>query len=135
MNLSIIHKFIEDQSKVNDILCDRLQVPRGVKAHDWAMESGSYRNAYEKSHFARKFYIHGFGIEYEDENIYIDYDYGQTVSLGGFDEWRIYIYLTAGDPNKWDKNRSLQKSIYTWLEELSEGKVIKRLDSLYYFAS
>ena len=132
MNLSIIRSFIKDQVYVDNILRDKLKIPFNVTGPLWSSKISEIQQAYDKAPFAKKFYLHGFGVEYEDENVFIDYDYGDVVSLGGFDEWRIYMYLTKGDPIKWDNTRSLQKSISIWFEEMKSNKTINMQRSLYY---
>ena len=134
MNLSIIRGFISDQKYVDNVLRGKFKTQQNITGPIWAKQFAILQQAYDKEPFAKKFYMHGFGIEYEDENVYIDYDYGTNVSLGGFDEWRIYMYITKGDPIKWDSTKALQKSIGVWFKDLVANKIISYQHPLYYLA-
>lgn len=98
MNLSIIGDFIKDQRYVVNILREKFSISLNIRGPTWVQQYSIIKQAYDKAPFAKTFYVHGFVIEYEDENVYIDFDYGVDISLGGFDEWTIYMYITKGDP-------------------------------------
>jgi hypothetical protein len=99
MNRSVLNSFIADQRKAKAIVSANLEVPQDIRAFEWALQHSEIRDAYNASPFAEIFRPHGYGLELKIGNLYIDFDYSETGRADGFDAWRIFVYLTAGQFN------------------------------------
>ena len=135
MHIETIHKFIANQGYVIGILRKNFNLPDGVTGRDWANVYKQVKAKYEKNPFAKQFYIHGYGLEYEDDKVYIDFDFGSNGRYDGFDEWRIFMYVTRGKPNEVDPGRKIQNEIEDWFKTAVQNGVIYRDYPLYYLKS
>ena len=86
------------------------------------------------SPFADTFRPHGYGLELQIGDLYIDYDYSQTGRADGFDSWRIFVYLMAGQFDNRGQDKYISDQIDNWIETLLLGRATQKLDNLYYFA-
>ena len=58
---------------------------------------GWSQNQYEKDEFKNeqniKIFPHGFGLSYQDEDVYIDFDFGEHGESNGFDVNRLWFFI------------------------------------------
>ena len=137
MNIGIIRAFIADQRVAKSIVFQELGVPPDIKAIEWSMRHSAIMAKYQEKPFADVFYPHGYGLELQIGDRYIDFDYSREGRQNGFDEWRIFVYLIGGWPYN-DSHPSddlLNERVRNWFEKLEAEKRIERLDNLYYFTS
>jgi hypothetical protein len=90
--LEIINRFIRDQRYVVNLLYHSYGIAPNIKALEWALISSRVKNLHNDKPIATIFRNHGYGIEFKDEQVHIDYDYSITGRLDGFDAWWLYIY-------------------------------------------
>ncbi|OVE76073.1 hypothetical protein BVX97_02265 [bacterium E08(2017)] len=134
MNLSIIDSFIIDQRKAKELLHEKLGVSPDIKAIDWVNSYSDVMEKYKNNPFAITFYPHGFGLELAVGDLYIDYDYSKEGLPDGFDAWRLYVYIMAGDFNNNGPDDYFCHRVLEWFRKLeSDGKVVQH-DNLYYLA-
>ena len=132
MNESILLAFIADQRKAKRIVADRLGLLENIPALDWVDRYTEILCKYEAQPFADVFVPHGFGLELKMGEFYIDYDYSKTGRPDGFDAWRIYVYLMAGNYDNNGPDNYFCNRVFQWIDELARsGRLIKE-DSLYY---
>ena len=113
----------------------RLDVPLLISGQEGVAISREIINRYHDSPFAKTFKVHGYGIEFEDDNVFIDFDYNVISQLdSGFDDWRIYYYLCNGDVEKWDKSNLLQDNIRIWFQEMERDGIIQKKNNLFYLS-
>ena len=132
MNESILLAFIADQRKAKRIVADRLGLLEDIPALHWVDRYMEIMCKYEAQPFADVFAPHGFGLELKIGEFYIDYDYSRTGQPDGFDAWRIYVYLMAGNYDNNGPDKHFCDRVFQWIDELAQsGRLIKE-DSLYY---
>lgn len=134
MNLAIIRSFIADQIRAKEIVCQRYGVAPNTKAMEWVAVRESIREEYQSNPFADKFYPHGCGLEIAVDGLYIDFDYSREGYADGFDAWRLYVYLMAGDFNNNGPDNYICDRVFDWFEGLVTEGTIVQLDNLYYLS-
>ena len=132
MNHSLLNAFIADQRKAKAIVSEKLNIPQDIRAVDWASRLTEIRDAYNASPFAEIFSPHGYGLELKIGDLYIDYDYSETGRADGFDAWRIFVYLTAGQFDNNGPDEYLSDRIDEWFREMIDSGYLIRGDNLYY---
>ncbi len=135
LNSSILLAFIADQRKAKRIIADRLGILENIPALHWVDRYAEMMCKYEAQPFADVFRPHGFGLELKMGDFYIDYDYSKTGRPDGFDAWRIFVYLTAGDYDNNGPDKHLCDRVFRWMEQLTQSGAVIREDSLCYLAS
>jgi hypothetical protein len=133
MNLSIITSFIRDQRRARQIVFEKLEVPVDIPALEWAMQFREVQNKYQVCPFADIFRPHGYGLELQMGDLYIDFDYSEQGRADGFDSWRIFTYLMAGDYDNNGSDVHICDRVFDWISTLDRAGRIQRLDNLYYF--
>ena len=133
MNRSLINAFLADQRKAKSIVASRLNIEPNIKALEWASRLSQIRDAYNADPFADIFKPHGFGLELQIGDLYVDYDYSETGRADGFDAWRILVHITAGRYDNNGPDKHLSDRIDAWFSELTQTGQIAKLDNLYYF--
>jgi hypothetical protein len=118
-----LSKKLTDCLKVNN-LCDR-----GERRERKIFLKG------ECNKYSLKYYFHGIGCHIETTTIEIDFDFGDNCSLGGFDIWRLWCFIS-------DNNLSKKFNIFkdkVFLEkillELEKNNQIVKCKELYYLSS
>ena len=104
-------------------------------AVEWATRFPEIRDAYNENPFAEIFSPHGFGLELKIGDLYIDYDYSQTGRPDGFDAWRIFVYVTAGEYDNNGPDKYFCDRIFQWFGEMVQSGYIVQLDNLHYINS
>ncbi len=132
MNCSILDAFIADQRRAKSIVADKLGVPVDIPALEWSLRHNEICEAYASKPFADAFTPHGYGLEFQTGDLYIDYDYSERGRPDGFDAWRIFVYLLAGDYDCNGPDDHLQERVSRWFETLVRTRKIEQLDNLYY---
>ena len=133
MNLAILHAFIADQRKAKDLVAKQLNLPPDIPAIEWADQYSNILKQFAARPFADVFIPHGFGLELRIGDFYIDFDYSKEGRPDGFDEWRIFVYITAGKYDNRGPDQYLRDRIFDWFVELRQsGKVTQHSDNLYY---
>ena len=132
MNRSILNAFLADQRTAKSIVAAQLNIPLDIPALEWAARLTEVLEAYTASPFAHIFKPHGFGLELRIGDLYIDYDYSESGRPDGFDAWRLFVYLTAGDYDNNGPDLHLSDRIDEWFDkQVTDAKFVK-LDNLYY---
>lgn len=134
LNLSIINSFVTDQRRAKQIVSEKLGVPVDIAALHWASLHRKVRDAYDASPFADIFRPHGYGLELQIAELYIDYDYSETGRADGFDAWRIFTWFMAGQFDNRSQDKYILDQIHNWIESLALAGRIQKLDNLYYYA-
>ncbi|MCU0719350.1 MAG: hypothetical protein MUC83_06585 [Pirellula sp.] len=135
MNTSILHAFLADQRTAKRLVSEKLGVPEDIRAFDWATRYTEVRKAYDEFPFADVFRIHGYGVEVQIGDFYIDFDYSQDGLADGFDSWRIFVYMMAGRFDNRGSDKHISDRIDSWFDELNQQGRIKKLDNLYYLTN
>ncbi|MDB4786701.1 MAG: hypothetical protein P8M30_19855 [Planctomycetaceae bacterium] len=135
MNLSILKAFITDQRQAKSIVNAKLNIPEDITAMDWAESYCNIRDAYNSAPFAEIFMPHGYGLEIKIGDLYIDYDYSKTGRADGFDDWRIFVFMMAGQFDNNGPDKHIADRVYEWFRELVESKYLVKKDNLYYINS
>jgi hypothetical protein len=134
MNLSIINSFVADQRRAKQIVSEKLGVPEDIPALQWASLYTRISHAYEASPFADVFRPHGYGLELQIGELYIDYDYSKTGRGDGFDAWRVFAWMMAGQFDNRSQDKYISDRIHDWIGSLAQAGRVQKLDNLYYFA-
>lgn len=132
MNRSILKAFVVDQRKAKEIVSAKLGIPEDIRALEWSLRHREITDAYNAAPFAEIFKPHGYGLELKIGDLYIDYDYSETGRADGFDAWRIFVYLTAGQFDNNGPDEHLSDRIDEWFSEMIDSGYIIRGDNLYY---
>jgi hypothetical protein len=132
MNRSILNAFLADQRTAKSIVASKLNVPEDVAAVEWALRHAEIRDAYQANPFADIFSPHGFGLELKIGDLYIDYDYSETGRPDGFDDWRLFVYLTAGQFDNNEASGDVSVRVREWVNEMARLGYFVHLDNLYY---
>ena len=135
MNISIISAFIADQRKAKQIVSAKLGVPEDIHAMEWATRYSDIRKRYDASPFADIFEMHGYGLELQVGDLYIDFDYSERGCADGFDSWRIFVYVMAGKFDNRGLDKHISDRIDDWFDDLISAGRIAELDNLYYLTS
>ena len=135
MNTSILHAFLADQRTAKRLISEKLGVPKDIRASDWATRYPELRKAYDVLPFADVFRIHGYGLEIQIGDFYVDFDYSRDGLADGFDSWRIFLYLMAGRFDNRGSDKHISDRIDSWFDELIRQGRIKKLDNLYYLTN
>ncbi len=133
MNISIINSFLSDQRQAKQIVSQKLGVDVNIPALDWSLQHLQICEAYDASPFADIFRPHGYGLELQIGDLYIDFDYSRTGRPDGFDSWRIFIYSMAGHFDNRGPDKYTSDRIDNWIKSLALDGRIQQLDNLYYF--
>lgn len=134
MNIwEVIAAFIYDQQYV----MRRLQSVYGwgpnIKAFDWCHNYELQKAAHDANPIAKTFYMHGFGLEFKDEIVNIDFDFCISGREGGFDAWRLYLYCKE-HPNLNSVLKEHLEFIHA-LDALYDAGTLERVESLYFLPS
>lgn len=132
MNLSILKAFIADQREAKAIVSEKLNVPEDLRAYEWATRFSEIRAAYHARPFADIFKPHGYGLELKIGDLSIDYDYSESGRADGFDAWRIFTYITAGEFDCNGPDDLISERVDRWFEKLLSAGKIYRADNLFY---
>lgn len=132
MNTSILNTFLADQRRAKRLVSDKLGIPENTRALDWAIRSREVRTTYDACPFASVFRIHGYGLEIQVDDLYIDFDYSEQGLADGFDSWRIFVYIMAGRFDNRGIDKQISDRVDKWFDELIQLGRIERLDNLYY---
>ncbi len=135
MNTSILNAFLADQRKAKRLVSDKLRTPEDIRALDWATRYAELRKAYDACPFADVFRIHGYGLEIQVGDLYIDYDYSENSLADGFDSWRIFVYIMTGRFDNRGSDKHISDRVDNWFDELIKHGRIEKLDNLYYLAN
>ena len=132
MNTSILNAFLADQRRAKRLVSIKLGIPEDIRALDWATRHAELRRSYDACPFAEIFRIHGYGLEIQVGDLYIDYDYSENGSADGFDSWRIFVYMMAGRFDNTGSDKHISDRVGNWFDELIQRGRIEKLDNLYY---
>jgi hypothetical protein len=132
MNRSILRAFLADQRTAKAIVSENLGIPQDICALEWASRLSEIRNGYNASPFAEVFTPHGYGLELKVGDLYIDYDYSTTGRADGFDAWRIFVYLTAGEYDNNGPDNHLADRVFAWFRQMIDSGYLVHGDNLYY---
>ena len=132
MNTSILNTFLADQRKAKRLVSVKLGIPEDIRALDWATRYGELRKSYDACPFANVFRIHGYGLEIQVDDLYIDFDYSEQGLANGFDSWRIFVYIMAGRFDNRGADKHVSDRVDKWFDELIQLSRIEKLDNLYY---
>lgn len=132
VNHSILNAFLKDQRYAKSIVASHLNIRQDTTALDWATRLAEIRAAYQLDPFADVFKPHGYGLELQIGNLYIDYDYSESGRPDGFDAWRIFVYITAGKFDNTGADKHITERVHSWFDELIQTGQIAKLDNLYY---
>jgi hypothetical protein len=132
LNTSILLAFIADQRKAKHIVADRLGIIVDLPSQHWVDRYPEIICKYNSQPFADVFTPHGHGLELKIGDFYIDYDYSRTGRPDGFDAWRIFVYLMAGQYDNNGPDKHFFDRVLQWIDQLAKsGKLIEE-DYLYY---
>jgi len=91
---NILELFNNTQKKVINNLKTLWGMETPMTGDDWIVWS---QNQYEKDRFINeqniKIFPHGFGLSYQDEDVCIDFDFGEHGEFNGFDVSRLWFFL------------------------------------------
>lgn len=135
MNISILNAFIADQRKAKAIVSKHLDVPENIPAIDWTRQYSSVQKKFAEKPFADVFVPHGYGLELKIGELYIDYDYSTEGRADGFDAWRLFVYVTAGEFDNRGPDKHLRDRVFGWVDELHSSGRLTHPDNLYYVAN
>lgn len=135
MNISILKTFLADQRRAKRLVSEKLGIPENIRALEWAIRSRELRKSYDACPFASVFRIHGYGLEIEVDDLYIDFDYSEQGLADGFDSWRIFVYIMAGQFDNRGTDKHISDRIDKWFDELIQLGRIEKLDNLYYLTN
>jgi hypothetical protein len=135
LNRSILNAFLADQRKAKSIVSAKLNVAQDMPGREWGSRYTEIRDAYNANPFAEIFSPHGYGLELKVGDLYIDYDYSETGRPDGFDAWRIFVYVTAGQYDNNGPDKYLCDRIFQWFDEITQSGYIVQLDNLHYIKS
>ncbi len=134
MNLALINAFIADQRRAKSLVASDLGFPPEIPALEWSTRFKEIRDAYAANPFADVFRPHGYGLAIQTAEWYIDYDYSESGRPDGFDSWRIFAYIMAGDFDNRGNGKHIRDRVDGWFKKLiSDGKVVKH-ENLFYLA-
>jgi len=85
LNISILNAFLADQRKAKQIVSAKLAIPENICASEWATHFTEIWQSYDACPFADVFRPHGYGLELQIGDLFIDYDYSETGRADGFD--------------------------------------------------
>ncbi len=132
MNISLIHAFVNDQRTAKNIISKNLDIPVNINADEWAKNYTDLRRKYDANPFADIFKIHGYGVEMMINELYIDFDYSIEGREDGFDAWKLFTYLTAGDYDCNTSDDAIHDKLRGWCNKLIKSGKIQKLDNLCY---
>jgi len=135
LNISILKAFIADQRKAKQIVSARLGIAENIPAREWAFKYPEIQQSYDSCPFADDFRPHGYGLELQIGDLYIDYDYSEMGLADGFDSWRVFVYVMVGQFDNWGQDKYISDRIDTWIEGLIRDGRIERWDNLYYLTN
>lgn len=133
MNTSILKTFLADQRRAKRLVADKPGIPENIRALDWTIRSCELRKSYDLCPFANVFRIHGYGLEIQVDDLYIDFDFSEQGLADGFDSWRIFVYIMAGRFDNRGADKHISDRVDRWFNELIQLGCIEKLDNLYYF--
>ena len=91
---NLLESFNNAQKKAVNILKNLWGMNTPITRDDWI---GWSQDQYEKDEFKNeqniKIFPHGFGLSYQDEDVYIDFDFGEHGEFNGFDVSRLWLFL------------------------------------------
>lgn len=126
VNLALLQAFIVDQRRAKSLVASKLGFPTDIRAVEWATSFTQIRDAYAASPFADVFRPHGYGLEIKTPDLYIDYDYSESGRPDGFDSWRIFTHIMAGDYDNRGNDKHISDRVDAWFDKLiADGKIIK----------
>ena len=131
MNFAIIQAFINDQRRAKLLVDNELGIPVDIPALEWARRFREISELYAGKPFADVFRPHGFGLEIKTADFYIDYDYSKLGLADGFDSWRIYTYIMAGEFDNRGSDKHICDRVYGWFDQLTAERKIEKRDNLY----
>ncbi len=132
MNTSILKTFLADQRRAKRLVSVKLGIPEDIRALDWDTRYRELRKSYDACPFANVFRIHGYGLEIQVDDLYIDYDYSEKGLADGFDSWRIFVYIMAGRFDNRGTDKHISDRVDSWFDELIQLGQVEKLDNLYY---
>lgn len=132
MNTSILNSFLADQRRAKRLMSVRFGIPEDIRALDWVLCSRELREAYDVCPFASIFRIHGYGLEIQVDDLYVDFDYSIQGWADGFDSWRIFVYIMAGRFDNRGPDKQVSDRVDEWFRELIQLERIEKRDNLYY---
>jgi hypothetical protein len=127
--IEVIRRFIERQSYVRKRLQAVFGVPEDVKARDWAYMHLDLMEKHRKNPVAEVFRPHGYGIEFRDDTVHIDFDYCLSGRPDGFDAWRLLVFC---EDNGLDTEMREQGEFESALSELAGNGVVEEEANLFF---
>jgi hypothetical protein len=88
----LIRQFVQAQNYVLQQLHLHFQVDPYITAMEWAFLRQSLLARQRQHPVAQIFSPHGFGLEFKDEQVHIDFDFSRSGRPNGFDGWRLYLF-------------------------------------------
>lgn len=92
----ILELFNIAQEKVVKTLENIWQLKTPITNSEWVPWS---QNLYEKNQFSNnesiKIFPHGYGLRFQDKNLFIDFDFGDEGEISGFDSYRLWQFISA----------------------------------------
>lgn len=71
----LITDYSSDQIYVRKILNKKFGIPYHINGYDWLNVKKSILDKYHENPFAKIFTTHGYGLEYKDSSVHIDFDF------------------------------------------------------------
>ena len=107
LSLGIQQLDLSDQVKVREVIHKKLGVGYKITGPEWHMRRKEILEKYKASPFAELFNPHGYGLEYKDSSIHIDFDFPipndfifcginrKSYDFIEFRSWNLKLYLTS----------------------------------------
>ena len=126
----IINKFNLAQEKAVDILENEFECPRPESNMDFVARCA--QSIRDKNYISGGFKIrlHGYGMEIDIGGTMIDFDFGKSGEINGFNPWRLYHFVKSNNIKTYLNS---EKKIESAIESaLSDGSILKSQGLNYY---
>jgi len=124
-----ISKFVEAQRYVRRRLYEAYSIPEAISATEWTLRRADIKELHAKDPTAKVFRPHGYGLEFKDHEVHVDFDFCQSGRIDGFDAWRIFCFC---DDNNLDCGFSHHSEFDSALKKLEEVGVVEKEENLYF---
>ena len=127
--LEVIDKFNKAQRYVKNKLFIEYGIATNIKARDWATMYTQIRELHEQKPIGTIFYPHGYGLEFQDAEVHVDFDFCESGQEDGFDAWRLYIF---SKDNHLETSLQDHQAFIDALKALKVASIVEQDENLYF---
>ena len=125
----IIQEFIAAQRYVVRFLTEHCDLPADTPSLDWTLFKRSLLNIHKKDPISQIFRPHGYGLEFKDSNVHVDFDFCPSGRPNGFDAWRLYWF---SEQNLIDTPLNDEADFQKEIARLQKKGTVEKEENLYF---